>query len=117
MTESDHRLVNRFFEKYSQPLEDQGFSEKVMRHLPDRIFWLNRVWSVLCTLVGIAIFILVKGWQSLVEVFQALLMENLKVVSSMLSHLDFSWQTLLMVLVGSLTLLVILVCNMVWEEK
>lgn len=58
MTENDDRLIVSFFETHRQePLPDNGFSERVMRHLPSstrsRQVVRSRIWTTVCVLTGI----------------------------------------------------------------
>ena len=46
MTEDrDELLVRKFFDENNVELPDNGFSNRVMRRLPDRARRLNRIWT------------------------------------------------------------------------
>lgn len=61
-TNQDEMLVKAFFDEHTQEIADHGFTKRVMRHLPDRSRRLNRIWTVICTVLGIVFFIAVRGW-------------------------------------------------------
>lgn len=67
MAEIDNRLLEQFFEPArQQQINDNGFSEKVMRQLPDRALRLSHCWTAFCVTIGIILFFVFKGWQPLV---------------------------------------------------
>lgn len=54
MTEDrDELLVRKFFEENKAELPDDGFSQRVMRRLPDRARRLNRIWTAVCVVAGV----------------------------------------------------------------
>ena len=65
VTDEDERLVNSFFNSHPIEVSDQGFSHRVMRHLPKTAWQMNRIWTIVCTLLGILLFFLNKGVQAL----------------------------------------------------
>ena len=58
---SDDELLAMFFEENRQEIEDNGFSHHVMKQLPSRSIRLRRIWTAVCTVVGIAFFFLADG--------------------------------------------------------
>ena len=65
VTDEDERLVNSFFNSHPIEVSDQGFSHRVMRHLPKTAWQMNRIWTIVCTLQGILMLFLNKGVQAL----------------------------------------------------
>ena len=65
VTDEDERLVNSFFNSHPIEVSDQGFSHRVMRHLPKTAWQMNRIWTIVCTLLGILLLFLNKGVQAL----------------------------------------------------
>ena len=66
MTEIDDKLLEQFFQPArAQQVEDRGFTQRVMKRLPDKALRLSSVWTTFCVVVGIALFVAVKGWQPL----------------------------------------------------
>ena len=58
MTENDEKLITSFFEdSRHHTLPDNGFSERVMRSLPEnnyaRMKCLGRLWTATCVVAGI----------------------------------------------------------------
>ena len=71
----DETQIRRFFEAHraAAPLEDNGFSQRIMQRLPRRIPLWARLWSPCCILLSIVLFIHLRGfeliWQALREIF------------------------------------------------
>ena len=66
MTEIDNRLLEQFFQPArAQQVEDNGFTQRVMRQLPDRALRLSHWWTAFCLLSGLVLFVVFKGWEPL----------------------------------------------------
>ena len=68
MTENnnDERLLEQFFRQArAMEVADEGFTERVMRRLPERSLRLSRLWTAGCVAVGLVLFTLFGGWQML----------------------------------------------------
>ena len=63
----EEQLIGRFFAENTVELQDCGFTNRVMRRLPDRSVCLNRIWTAICLVAAVAVFILTKGWISLLH--------------------------------------------------
>lgn len=68
--ENDDLLVKAFFESNKQPeITDDGFSEQVMRQLPQsRKLRAERVWTFVCCIAGIALFLALNGLERLKDI-------------------------------------------------
>lgn len=62
MTDKDEKILKGFFADHKQSLRDDGFSEKVMSHVPACEMKLVRLWTTSCTLLGVVLFIVFRGW-------------------------------------------------------
>ena len=67
MIDNDDLLVKAFFEEHTHEIADHGFSKRVMRHLPDRSRRLNRIWTIVCCVLGIVFFVAVRGWHVMAD--------------------------------------------------
>lgn len=66
MTEMDDELlVSQFFAANPIEIEDKGFSRKVAQRLPRRTQRIRRVWTAVCSVLGLVFFLLVDGVDSL----------------------------------------------------
>ena len=68
MTDKDNIMLEEFFKQAAQQqIEDNGFTERVMKNLPDRKLDVARklscLWTVFCVVIGVALFFLLGGWQ------------------------------------------------------
>ena len=49
MTETtDDKLLQQFFSDNRKEIEDNGFSRRVMHHLPNRYYRISQLWSLFC---------------------------------------------------------------------
>ncbi len=62
--EQEELLLQQFFNQQRFDVEDNGFSHRVMRMLPDRARRLNRLWTAVCTVVAVAFFVAGRGWKA-----------------------------------------------------
>ena len=77
----EEQLVGLFFAEHSIEVEDRGFTNRVMRRLPDRSVCLNRVWTAICGMAAVAVFILTKGWISVLGTLQGFFTDMVTSVS------------------------------------
>ena len=64
MMEAADKLIQEFFAKQKQEIPDNGFSRRVMHHLPYRTGLLVKIWSVFITLVAVVLFFAYDGLQA-----------------------------------------------------
>lgn len=64
--EQEDMLLEQFFNQQRFEVADDGFSQGVMRLLPDRARRLNRLWTALCMVVAVVFFIVERGWSAIV---------------------------------------------------
>ena len=100
MTEIDNdKLLRDFFAENKQEIADNGFSRRVMHHLPDRSNRLARIWSAFVMTVAAALFVWLGGleatWGTIREVFIGMIIMALQALirSQLLSQLlyYYSW--------------------------
>ncbi len=78
MTETDNdKLLQGFFAENKREIADNGFSRRVMHHLPDRSNRLSRIWSAFVMLVSVVLFVGLGGleaaWGTIREVFVSMI--------------------------------------------
>ena len=57
MTETtDDKLLQQFFSDNRKEIEDNGFSRRVMHHLPDRYYRISQLWSLFCFTLAVVLF-------------------------------------------------------------
>lgn len=117
MKEKDELLVADFFKEYKQQaLDDGGFSRKVMQNLPHTegvpLYVLNAVWTSACIAVGLVLFFLFDGADSLV-----LFAENVRAgVLAALSSVEIGSPSLLVWAAAFMTLVYVGFYNVVTSE-
>lgn len=86
MTENDDRLIEQFLAPGRREMEDNGFTERVMRHLPHRRDRLAQVWTWGGFTLALALFIAFDGfrliWNALREAFTSAIEQG------MATHVD-----------------------------
>ena len=78
MTDKDNMMIEAFFKQAArQRIEDNGFTERVMRNLPDRktelVRKLSQLWTLFCIAVAGVLFFVLGGWQVVTALFYATL--------------------------------------------
>ena len=78
MTDKDNMMIEEFFKQAArQQIEDNGFTERVMRNLPDRklevVRKLSQLWTLFCMAVAGVLFFMLGGWQVVTALFYATL--------------------------------------------
>lgn len=81
MAEIDNdKLLQDFFSENKQEIADNGFSHRVMHHLPDRRNRLVHIWTNLMIVLGIVLFVLLGGleatWRTLQDVFTHIILHE-----------------------------------------
>jgi hypothetical protein len=76
MTDKDNIMIEALFKQAAQQqIEDNGFTERVMRNLPDRKLdvarRLSQLWTLFCIVVAGVLFFMFGGWQVVTGLFYA----------------------------------------------
>lgn len=111
MTENDEQLLMRFFDELKQDIDDNGFTEGVMRQLPAKTLRMSRWWTMICWVIGIVFFFIVDGVGQLRRILIAFLGD----VVGMLSTIHLPISTIVMASIVILTLLAIEVYRLAEE--
>ncbi len=62
---TDDELLEQFFSASKMEIEDDGFSNRVMRQIPQRAKCMNQIWTTICFAAAMALFLLFDGIESL----------------------------------------------------
>jgi hypothetical protein len=81
METNDDKLLLQFFAENRHEIEDNGFSHRVMRHLPRHCYkCIAQLWSLLSFVLAIVLFIALDGWElilhTLRETFNNVLLQS-----------------------------------------
>ena len=63
MTEIDDKMLKQFFNDNKNEVEDNGFSERVMSHLPGKAQRLAKLSTLISFLLAITLFVILEGFQ------------------------------------------------------
>ncbi len=67
MMENDDKLLMTFFAENRQEIADNGFTRRVMRHLPDRTRRISQVWVTFCFTLSLVLFFTFDGLQLVLD--------------------------------------------------
>ncbi len=67
MMEKDDKILKDFFAANKLDIADNGFSDKVMKNLPQRANPLVKMWGAFILLATIIIFYLCDGWLTIIQ--------------------------------------------------
>lgn len=84
MTEIDDKLIKQFFTEQKQEIADNGFSRRVIRHLPNRELRLSNLLVTLCGIAAVILFFALNGLETIVEI----LCETFTSIANGATHLD-----------------------------
>lgn len=65
MTEIDDKMIDMFMKEHKKEVQDNGFSRRVMRRLPEYERRINRIWTGVCTVICVSLFFIFDGLSSL----------------------------------------------------
>lgn len=68
--DSDDQLIRDYLKQTEKELPDDEFSARVMRHLPGRAECFVQVWTLICVISGILLFVHIEGCQLLANLMQ-----------------------------------------------
>ena len=76
MTDKENLMIEALFKQAAQQqIEDNGFTERVMKNLPDRKLdvarRLSQLWTLFCLVVAGVLFFVFGGWQVVTGLFYA----------------------------------------------
>lgn len=72
MTDKDDVLLRKFFTEQKQTIADDGFSRKVMRRLPSKAIRYSRIWSTICIVAILLVFVTCHGFKQILNILDAL---------------------------------------------
>lgn len=67
MMENDDKLIISFFAANRQEIADNGFTRRVMRHLPDRTHRISQMWVTFCFTLALVLFFVLDGLQLVLD--------------------------------------------------
>lgn len=62
MKDNNDELVSRFLRSNIQEIEDNGFSERVIRNLPDRSLLISKILDAICFTICMIMFFVFNGF-------------------------------------------------------
>lgn len=61
MIDNKDKLLEQFFADNRQEIADNGFSRRVMHHLPRRNQHLSEIWTAFCFTLALVLFVVLDG--------------------------------------------------------
>ena len=93
MMENDDKLISQFMHANKHEIEDNGFSRRVIRQLPEHAKWMSDVLTTVCTVLCCILFYVFDGFNFLFGVIVEVI--TFAILQSDEQHkLHFIWQLL-----------------------
>ena len=110
MMENNDKLIKNFMLAYKHEIEDNGFSRRVIRRLPQQAKWLSDILSVTCAIICCALFYIFNGFEILCQTISDI------VAASQTYYLmsDTNFQSLIIATVVLIIIGVQRVCSLKW---
>ena len=110
----DDELLKKFFEDNKiDDIPDNGFSDRVMRHLPRHNEWINTLWTVVCAIAVVVYFVINKG----LSVLKLALLNIYGDISGAAVSIHLGVGSLVMIYVGIIVVTVVVAYNMMSHER
>ena len=110
----DDELLKKFFEDNKiDDIPDNGFSDRVMRHLPRHNEWMNTLWTAVCAIAIVLYFIICNGFR----VLKLAILNIFGDVSGAIVSFHFSELTPIFIYVGIVVLTLIAAYNIIMRER
>ena len=116
MTDNDNLLIEKFFNQAArQQIEDNGFTERVMEQIVRqeqqssvKTHHLSLLWTWFCVVVGLVLFVVLGGWESLkasIMVLASTVLTSLEVFVTTAPTADLHLNPALLLLVAAFVLI------------
>ncbi len=99
----DDELVELFFSEHKFEIEDNGFSQRVIQSLPQSSWRANRIWTVVCSLAAMALFVVEGGFKWIQMLYYSMMGNTAGWIASFHFHAP-SLHTVLIAYIGILSL-------------
>lgn len=116
MNDNDEQLIQMFFAEQRQDIADDGFSRRVMRQLPSKAWQLNRIWTAICSIVGILLFVFCGGIQTVKQLLM-LFVKDILGLSHSIGTLDLSPITIYMGIIAFMLIASVNIISLSKEMK
>lgn len=73
MTDHNDVLLKKFFAEQKQVVADEGFSHDVIRKLPSKASRYSRLWSSICIVAALILFVTCHGFKLIVTSLSVIL--------------------------------------------
>ena len=70
MTEADDKLLKQFFTEQKHEIADNGFTHRVMQHLPDRSIRISGLFASICGALCVILFFALGGLRIFADILR-----------------------------------------------
>lgn len=109
MMENDDKLIKNFMLANKHEIEDNGFSRRVIRCLPQQAKWLSDILSVICAIICCTLFYIFNGFEILCQTISDIVASQTYYLMS-----DTNFQSLIIATVVLIIIGVQRVCSLKW---
>ena len=100
MTETDDKLLKQFFGEQKQEIEDNGFSRRVIRQLPEHAKWMSDVLTTVCTVLCCILFYVFDGFNFLFGVIVEVITSQSYNLMSNTNFISLAIATVVVIIIG-----------------
>lgn len=68
MMDTEDKNISRFIKSHKTEINDNGFSRRVIRHLPGKAQRLSKAWTIFCITAAAILFVVLNGFQFIPEI-------------------------------------------------
>ena len=100
MMENDDKLISQFMHANTHEIEDNGFSRRVIRQLPEHAKWMSDVLTTVCTVLCCILFYVFDGFNFLFGVIVEVITSQSYNLMSNTNFISLAIATVVVIIIG-----------------
>lgn len=100
MMENDDKLISQFMHANKHEIEDNGFSRRVIRQLPEHAKWMSDVLTTVCTVLCCILFYVFDGFNFLFGVIVEVITSQAYNLMSNTNFISLAIATVVVIIIG-----------------
>lgn len=109
MMENNDQFIKDFLLANKREIADNGFSRRVIRHLPQRAKWLSDMLSAICTLICCTLFYIFNGFEVMFQAINDIVTSQAYYLISDTNFRSLAIATVILMIIG-----VQRICSVKW---
>jgi len=100
MMENDDKLISQFMQANKHEIEDNGFSRRVIRQLPEHAKWMSDALTAVCTVLCCILFYVFDGFNFLFGVIIEVITSQSYNLMSNTNFISLAIATIVVIIIG-----------------